>query len=228
MTTLFTYCIPYDDGAAPNPYWGLCTLAICKPQIRRTAKVGDWIAGTGSKNSPIGDKRGSLVYAMKVTRKMTMQDYDAFTKHSLDMKIPDWKNTDRRRKVGDSIYDFSTAPPTQRRGNHKIENRETDLSGQFVLLSDYFFYFGDKPVRLPDRLLPIVKEGVGHRSISNAPYLSEFVMWIDGLGYQPNTLLGEPQGALLHSHQSREADEESACSQPHTHQNVGRLKPQCR
>lgn len=38
--TLFSYCIPYDDGAAPNPFWGLCTLAICKPRIRRAAKEG--------------------------------------------------------------------------------------------------------------------------------------------------------------------------------------------
>lgn len=44
---LFSYCIPVDDGAAPNPFWGVCTLAICKPAIRRVAEVGDWIAGVG-------------------------------------------------------------------------------------------------------------------------------------------------------------------------------------
>ena len=49
--TLFTYCIPIDDGAAPNPYWGICTLVICKPVIRRVANVGDWVVGIGSKNS---------------------------------------------------------------------------------------------------------------------------------------------------------------------------------
>jgi hypothetical protein len=37
MTQLFTYTIPYDDGAAPNPFHGICTLAICKPSIRRVA-----------------------------------------------------------------------------------------------------------------------------------------------------------------------------------------------
>lgn len=21
---LFTYCLPVDDGAAPNPFWGAC------------------------------------------------------------------------------------------------------------------------------------------------------------------------------------------------------------
>ena len=44
MTKLYSYCLPYDDGAAPNPFWGTCTLVICKPAIRRTARVGDWIA----------------------------------------------------------------------------------------------------------------------------------------------------------------------------------------
>lgn len=64
---LYTYCIPYDDGAAPNPYWGICTLAICKPVIRRVARVGDWVVGTGSSHSPIGDVAGAVVYAMQVT-----------------------------------------------------------------------------------------------------------------------------------------------------------------
>ena len=35
---LFTYTIPIDDGAAPNPFRGMCSLAICKPRIRREAK----------------------------------------------------------------------------------------------------------------------------------------------------------------------------------------------
>ena len=91
MTTLFSYCIPYDDGAAPNPFWGVCTLAICKPRIRQAANVGDWIVGTGSKNSPIGDVSNKVVYAMFVTQKMTMEDYDRFTKSELRRNIRKWK-----------------------------------------------------------------------------------------------------------------------------------------
>ena len=37
---------PRDYGFAPNPYFGYCTLATCKPVIRRCAGVGDWIAWT--------------------------------------------------------------------------------------------------------------------------------------------------------------------------------------
>jgi len=38
---LYSYTVRYDDGAAPNPFNGMCTLAICKPAIRRTAAPGD-------------------------------------------------------------------------------------------------------------------------------------------------------------------------------------------
>src|SRR5260370_258494 len=83
-----TACIPYDDGAAPNPFWGLCTLAICKPRIRRSAKIGDWIVGTGSKRSPIGDIAGQVVYTMCVTRKMKMEEYDEVTRSEFPYKVP--------------------------------------------------------------------------------------------------------------------------------------------
>ena len=50
METIYSYVLRTDDGAAPNPLWGTCTLTICKPVIRRTAKVGDWVIGVGSAN----------------------------------------------------------------------------------------------------------------------------------------------------------------------------------
>jgi len=84
--TLYSYCIPFDDGAAPNPYWGTCTLVICKPVIRRKAQVGDWIVGTGSKDSPIGNINEKLVYAMKVTQKMTMKEYEEYIRRHLPTK----------------------------------------------------------------------------------------------------------------------------------------------
>src|SRR5688572_16424822 len=108
MSKLFSYCIPADDGAAPNPFWGICTLAICKPRIRRTAEKGDWVVGTGSCKSPIGDISGQVVYAMKITQKLTMREYDAFAEAYYPEKIPDWRNADICRRLGDSIYDFSS------------------------------------------------------------------------------------------------------------------------
>ncbi len=193
MPRLYSYCIPYDDGAAPNPYWGVCTLVICKPGIRRMAAIGDWIVGTSSTRSPIGDISGHVVYAMQVTRKMTMAHYDDFIESELPAKIPAWTHRDARRRLGDSLYDFSDSHIEQRKGVHPPQNQKTDLGGQNALLSEHFYYFGDKPVRLPDDLQAIVRQGQGYRVNLNEPYVERFVAWIDGLGYKPNTLVGKPQ-----------------------------------
>jgi len=193
MPRLFTYCIPYDDGAAPNPYWGVCTLAICKPVIRRTAKEGDWIVGTGSKNTLSGnDFRGCVVYAMEVADVLPMEKYDAWTKAKLPEKLPDVSNKSLRRRVGDSIYDFSHRPPKQRKGVHEEGNRSTDLGGNNVLLSRNFFYFGNRPLRLPKQLTPIIHQTQGHKVDANQKYVGAFLDWIQGQDLDKNCLLGEP------------------------------------
>ena len=43
---LYTYCVLQDNWSNPNPFWGVSTLAICKPQIRKFAKIWDRIVRT--------------------------------------------------------------------------------------------------------------------------------------------------------------------------------------
>lgn len=192
--TLYSYTIPYDDGAAPNPYWGKMTLAICKPVIRRTAKIGDWIVGTGSKNSPLGDIRNSIVYLMKVTKVLTMQEYDQYCKRYLLNKIPDIKNKDIRRHVGDCIYDFSNGGiPKLRQSVHGLGNRKTDLGGDNVLLSEHFYYFGDHPLFLPKEFQSILKPNQGHKSASNNDIADDFIKWFMQMQLKRNKIFGNPQ-----------------------------------
>lgn len=207
MAKLYTYCIPCDDGAAPNPFWGICTLTICKPAIRRTAQIGDWIVGTGSKYSPIGDITGKIVYAMRVSKIMTMRDYDAWATENKPEKIPKINSTDIRRKLGDAIYDFSTNPPTQRASVHGPNNVATDLSGMNAVLSDYFFYFGDSPQQLPENLLGIVHHTQGHRVRLNEPFVDDFIKWLNGLHLKPNCIYGEPSLKIFDS-----ANRQGACA----------------
>jgi hypothetical protein len=191
---LYSYCLRYDDGAAPNPYWGVCTLAICKPAIRRAAKKGDWVVGLGSKRSPIGDLSAQVVYAMKVTKVLPMAEYDKYCRESLPRKVPDWRNPKFRRKVGDCIYDYRHGTrPTLRLSVHTEENRQTDLRGMNVLLSRHFYYFGDRAVPLPPELLPIVQQTQGHKSHANDEYIDRFVAWVESRGYRKNAILGDPQ-----------------------------------
>jgi Nucleotide modification associated domain 2 len=190
---LFSYCVRIDDGAAPNPFWGVCTLVICKPAIRRIAHIGDWVVGTGSRRSPIGDTSGHVVYAMRVNQAMSMKDYDIYARDKLPGKVPEWEHFDVRRRLGDAIYDFSDSSPRLRRSVHDGSNRSRDLSGKNALLSNHFFYFGDQPIPLPKHLRGMVLQGRGHRSQSNEPFIERFLEWLYDLGKKPNVLHGHPQ-----------------------------------
>lgn len=207
---LYSYCLRYDDGAAPNPYWGVCTLVICKPAIRRTAEIGDWVVGLGSTNSPIGDISDCVVYAMKVTQKMTLEEYDFYCNSRLKNKIPEWDSGDYKKKMGDCIYDYSKGhSPELRNSVHIKKNRKRDLSGENALLSNHFYYFGDKPIKLREELHPIIHATQGHKSNSNEPYVEEFVTWIEGLRNKINSVVGKPQ---LMDEYSRDTDVQAKCS----------------
>lgn len=194
MTTIYSYCLRYDDGAAPNPFWGVCTLVICKPKIRKAAQVGDWVIGFGSKNTPAGDLSERLVYMMKVTDKMTMEEYDGYSRTQLRGKIPDWASEDPRKRRGDSIYDFSSGSPSLRKSVHNEGNRKRDLGGEYAVLSEHFWYFGRNAIMLPEFMKNLIRAGQGHRSRSNDPWVEEFLKWISNFQLEPNRLYGLPVG----------------------------------
>ena len=192
MPRLFTYTIPVDDGAAPNPFHGMCSLAICKPGIRRAANVDDWIAGLGSKNAPSGDLSGRLVYAMRVEEILSLGEYDHHANTRWPHRIPNLASAALQDRLGDCIYDYSSGSPVQRPGVHGPINMPTDTGGKNVLLSQDFYYFGSKARALPDYLRPIWHQTPGHRSNSNAPYLNQFVSWVRSLVPVPGQLYGWP------------------------------------
>jgi hypothetical protein len=188
---LFTYTIPIDDGAAPNPFRGMCSLAICKPGIRRTARNGDWIAGLGSKHTQhSGDLSGRLVYAMHVDEVVSLEDYDKRAPTDWPHRIPNADSADLSERLGDCIYDFSSGTPVQRASVHGQANVKTDLSGKNVLVSRDFYYFGSQAIPLPDDLLSICHQTQGHKSNSNAAYFKQFVIWLRQLNPTPGQLYG--------------------------------------
>jgi len=197
MTRLYSYIIKHDGGAAPNPFWGLCTLTICKPTIRRTARIGDWVIGTGSKNSKLNDNKihdlsDSIVYAMKITDIKSISDYDSFCNKQLKDKIPKWFARDWRKRMGDCIYDFSTGTnPTLRKGVHNEKNKKKDLSGQNALISNHFYYFGEEARVIPKELKLIIKKSQGHLKIENEDLIDNFLKWIKK--FKKNKIYADPQ-----------------------------------
>lgn len=163
--TLYTYKVQYDGGSAPNPYSGACTLAICKPAIRRTAKKGDVIVGLACKSN--GDDERRIVYCMVVDETIEWSDYikrcESGPVDGLSGKIP--KNN---RDPGDCIWKMTTPhAPRASWSHHDPSDFCRDVErGKMVLLSRIYWYFGSANlVCLPDQMLPAL--GRGHRSTSN-------------------------------------------------------------
>lgn len=192
MPTLFSYTIPVDDGAAPNPFGGWCTLTICKPGIRKCAQVGDWVAGLGSTNVPSGNLAGRLVYAMRVEEVLSLKQYDEKARAGGISRIPKVDSPFLPDRLGDCIYDFSDGAPKQRRSVHGQGNMSTDLSGKNALLSKEYYYFGRNAVELPEYLRSIIHQQQGFRSTSNEPYVQPFIKWIRDSGFERGQVHGWP------------------------------------
>ncbi|CAN5454013.1 hypothetical protein BH20ACI1_BH20ACI1_28160 [soil metagenome] len=220
MVKIYSYVLRHDDGAAPNPFWGICTLTICKPAIRRNAQLGDWVIGTGSKNSKCNDGKihdlsDSLVYAMKISDIKKLQDYDVFCKKSLPNKIPKWRTKDWRLRMGDCIYDYSDGQnPNIRKSVHNETNRKKDLGGINSLLSNHFYYFGEEARPLPIKLKEIIKRNQGHKKIENESLIEKFDDWIKQ--FEKNKIYANPQMRSLFDRKAIDDDVITTCSKQHS------------
>jgi hypothetical protein len=181
---LFSYTVAQDYGSAPNPFWGVCTLTICKPVIRRKAEKEDWVVGL---------RKNSVVYAMRITGKKTLAEYDEYCQVNFPKKIPLWSSKDFRRQVGDCIYDYSIPASSKLRQSIHVEgNVKTDLGGIYALLSEDFYYFGNCPRLLPAHLQPIIHKR-GHKSNANDKYFDDFIKWIRIHRETHNTSSADPE-----------------------------------
>lgn len=157
---LFSYVITHDDGFAPNPFHGFLTLACCKPVIRRVAKVGDYVCANASLARGAAPR---LVYIMRVTEKLTFDEYFRDERFQIKKPIRDGSKIER---LGDNIY-FSD----KHGGRHQIDDTPhhcedgdmaRDWRGQYVLVSDDFIYWGGKNQPPPPHLNRMYPETILH------------------------------------------------------------------
>ncbi|CAE6687026.1 hypothetical protein [Xanthomonas arboricola] len=159
----FIYKVKRDYGFAPNPFGGFCTLATCKPGIRKGAAVGDLVFGIGVANR-LPDH---LIFAMKVSEKMGFQDYWQDSRFS--SKKPDFLGS-LKHAVGDNIYHKEDDCWVQEDSHHSWEkgilndaNLRRDTSADHVLISDDYIYFGENPFLIPAELRRIFKPGRNYK-----------------------------------------------------------------
>ncbi|MDE3745105.1 hypothetical protein [Methylobacterium radiotolerans] len=191
------YVMSYDFGFAPNPFHGVCTLACCKPDIRRTARVSDWIVGVGGGKLKA---TGRCIFAMQVTGAMTFDEY--WNSDEFRVKRPK-RNGSLVVRVGDNVYHTCSdtgrwlqedCVHSQPGGTQDPENTGHDTGTDRILISRNFIYFGDNAPRIPDDILASLpyKNGRAHRVYPQAS-CARLLEWIQRqAGGAFNRVLGDP------------------------------------
>lgn len=179
---IYSYVVAHDTGFAPNPFYGYCTLACCKPKIRSRAAKGDWVVGLTPKAA--GNR---IVYLMRVDDVM-----ESFSGYWFDSRFKAKKPTytgGLRRKCGDNIYEpLASGGYRQLRSAHSDgdaedgDNKTHDLGGKRVLVSETFAYFGSKALPLPSELQSLMVMR-GHRSRFSDEVKAEFIRFAGKVGF---------------------------------------------
>lgn len=178
------YVVNHDVGFAPNPYSGICTLACCRPDIRRNAKLGDYILGFGS--STVGLER-RLVYFMKVEELLEVDDYSTDARFA--GKVPCY-NGPTYKEYGDRVYrrERRSEPWTQlpsfhshRDGSPNPNSIARDTSAP-VLVSKEYCYWGRDAILVPSHLawLPVERRK-GKRLITDPRQVQAVVDWLTAI-----------------------------------------------
>ena len=191
------YVVDRDFGFAPNPFHGFCTLATCKPVIRKCAQVDDWVMGMG------GSKLracGRCVFAMRVTEKVTFDEYWS-NPDFLDKRPV--RNGSQKMMVGDNIYhhDQGSGGWQQANSHHSNEdgsinlyNLNRDTKADSVLISTNFYYFGKAAPVVPSDLLTRIgyRNRIGHRTF-NEDDVAPLLEWLQStFKGSLNRVAGEP------------------------------------
>ena len=193
---IYRYVVAYDGGTAPRPYDGLCSLAICKPKIRASAQVGDWILGFRSKHP------GEVLYAMQVTERLTLCAY--WEDPRFDMRKPGHAYPPDNINMPDQFGGLKQVPNAV----NAPDSAARDIGGRYVLLSNQFWYFGSNSVPIPNHLLHLVHTTQGHalHVNRNADDVSRLTTWLRSW---PIGLHGDPLNAR---HKTAEASMPSKTS----------------
>lgn len=149
---IHAYIVEHDIGFAPNPFFGYCTVACCKPRIRGNAQLGSWLVGIGSKNDGI---RGKLVYAMQVEERITFDQY--WCDERFQCKVPNYYGSLKQaqgdniyRQDGDGNWIQSESRHTHSDPQMTLKHIGRDTSENRVLVSTRFAYLGQNARNIPD------------------------------------------------------------------------------
>ncbi|MDE7420524.1 MAG: hypothetical protein K2N35_09975 [Muribaculaceae bacterium] len=196
-TKMWSYKIVHDTLFAPNPLWGVLTLATCKPTIRRSPNSikGTWIAGWtactthnlevyGGGIDRCDPGQEKLIYLAKIDEQIPLDEYWK--------RFPEKRNNPNvtvfdARWSGDNIYHKDN---TDAEGNVIAEPNTCDHEGAEVAKRDYlygknalicneFYYFTrENRLDVPEYFRSLVHKAKGQSLLKNEPLIDEFIEFV--------------------------------------------------
>jgi hypothetical protein len=194
LPRIFSYVIEHDLGFAPNPFHGICTLACCKPYIRKYAREGDYIIGTAAADTPI---HGHMSYWMRVSKIIAFDEY--WKDPQFLAKRPDMRGG-RMYRYGDNIYYRDAASSEYRtidsfhseaHGRPSPDNLRADTgTTELLLLGDDFAYWGIDGQEIPEALRKVFVAKRYHKCRFPPDKVKAFLSWLEAV--PGRGLLGRP------------------------------------
>jgi hypothetical protein len=182
---VYSYIVDHDMGFAPNPFHGSCTLAACKPRIRKVAEKGDLILGTGSKPNKLD---GRLSFWMQVSEVTNFTDYWFAPEFRVKRPVI---NGSLMQQYGDNIYHRDAVSGAWRQADSFHSGIDGALSArnmvrdtgatEKVLVSRDFAYWGGEGPAIPAEFGDFVHTTQGHRCRFSAERVAALRGWLGAL-----------------------------------------------
>lgn len=168
---VYTYVIVVDRGSAPNYDAPFVTLAVCKPRIRRSARVGDLVLAFTGKS--LGPEPHAVRWAGVVSEKLSFAEY--WRDERFQGKKPG------QSAAPDNIYRPGPGGLVQvPNSTHDQSNVARDLVGEDVLIFDRAWRFDGVVALLPRELGLRMDSRRGHRVFDLSPAQAKRLLsWLD-------------------------------------------------
>lgn len=170
---LYTYIVSNDKGLAPNPFWDVCTLAVCTPNHQGSlVKCGDWIAGFLTK-----DRGYRFLYAMEVDEILGLDQY--YQDPRFESKKPNMRGSWKER-AGDNFYSLRPDGEwIQHRNRFHLSERlkRQDTKYARVFIGRRFWYLGRSATKPPSRFGKLAG-GRGTRVNHHPELVEDFCSWV--------------------------------------------------
>ncbi len=198
MSRIWRYVLAADNGMAPCSDDGMLSLTCCKPLIRRSACVGEWVVGF----APKGIRRGHVAWAGRIAEVVSLGEYEQRFSGRRDAIY---------KLAGYSWGDQEILTPLRNDYHADEGSRSRDRSGKNALIFEPFWYWGGEGIAAPDEISDLAHYYVGQSARNSSPErIALLETWLRSVA-APG-VHGKPRDAIMEGHHREAPRAAGACN----------------